>query len=873
MIYVLLWWLIMQVLGWLALPTAMRLFRWLPDRGYAFSKAFGLLISSYLLWIGASTGLLRNDTGGILFALLALAGLSAWCYFRQPLGELQHYLRSKKGLIITVEILFALAFVAWAVLRAYASFKIESAGGEKFMEIAFLNAILRSEHFPPQDPWLSGFAISYYYFGYVMMALVTRFSGAPAGIAFDLYDSLLFALTLIGAFGVVYNLVKLSLHKEEQAGSARVVQRESQPLAAGLLGALFVAFLGNLAGLWEALHSWGKLPASFWTWLDIPSLAQAPINGTLYPTHWMWWWRGSRVIQDVNLAGAPIGASPIDEFPYFSFMLGDNHPHVLALPFVLLAIGVALNLLARQLSAAPAQPGEQAGAAKWWNPVGFALDNDWGLFIGAALVIGALGFLNTWDLPIYLALAVLAYAVGRASHLGRLDKDTLLRAGLLLLALGVACFILYFFFYIGFSSQAGGVLPYVWPPTRMPQFLTMFGAFAFVLACFLPAFLAKQKEAGSRLWKQALAWWGRILLICLAFFLFAWLVIALGSAALNENQLVNSALAALLSGMTLKDGFFASLAARLTDPWMLLFTSGLMALALANALHLVWHKAAEPAALASDQEPALPSEHSRWPSTSELFVFLLAFTGLALVLVVEFVYLRDSFAVRMNTIFKFYYQAWVMMGLASAYGVWWLLNHLSGRLGRGLFLIGTGLVLAASLLYPLMATWSRADAFQSVPNLDGSSGIARGHPDDWAAIEWLNANLSGAPVILESPSTGALGEGAYTYRGRISAFTGLPTVLGWSNHEGQWRGSYTEQNLREPDIITIYTTGDPQLMLDLLRKWQVEYLIVGAAETSYIQDLCADGSRGCNLNMALRKFDLMLEPVFTQGQTTIYVVP
>ena len=82
MIQVLIWWVIVQVLGWVALPTAMRIFRWLPDRGYAFSKALGVLLVSYFLWIGASTGFLNNDLGGILFAVFLVAGISAWFYLR-----------------------------------------------------------------------------------------------------------------------------------------------------------------------------------------------------------------------------------------------------------------------------------------------------------------------------------------------------------------------------------------------------------------------------------------------------------------------------------------------------------------------------------------------------------------------------------------------------------------------------------------------------------------------------------------------------------------------------------------------------------------------------------------------------------------------
>src|SRR4030065_1243761 len=223
MIQILIWWLILQVLGWLALPTAMRIFRWLPGRCYTFSKSLGLLLISYALWMGASTGLLTNVLGGILFSIILLAGISAWFYFRckgNLFPDIRPFLGEKWKLVLTVEILFTLALVGWAVLRAYAPYKIEPTGGEKFMEIAFQNAILKSEHFPPLDPWLSGFAISYYYFGYVMMALLTRLSGAVPGVGFDLYDALLFALTLVGSLGVGYNLAAFTLKVRHKDGES-----------------------------------------------------------------------------------------------------------------------------------------------------------------------------------------------------------------------------------------------------------------------------------------------------------------------------------------------------------------------------------------------------------------------------------------------------------------------------------------------------------------------------------------------------------------------------------------------------------------------------------------------------------------------------
>jgi YYY domain-containing protein len=879
-IQILVWWVIMQVLGWLALPTAMRIFRWLPDRGYAFSKALGLLLVSYFLWVGASTTLLSNDLGGILFSLLLLAGLSAWFYFRcrgSLIPDIRSFIKEKIKLIFSVEVLFAMALLGWAVVRAYATFKIEPTGGEKFMESAFQNAILRSQHFPPLDPWLSGFSISYYYFGYVMMALLTRFSGAVSGVAFDMYDTLLFALTFIGAFGVVYNLVAFTLQSRHKDDDPPI--SSGPPIAAGVLGGLLVTVMGNLEGVLESMHASGVLPVSFWNWIDIPGLAQAPVTGSWYPGDiFMWWWRASRVLADKPFPGQNITLTqPIDEFPFFSYLLGDNHPHVLALPFVLMAIGLALNLFIRQLHIGRDIPPEEPASASprrlWWNPASFALDNDWLLFVFSALILGSLGFLNTWDLPIYLGVLVLAYGLAQVMVNRHLDRQIVYRCLVLGLGLGILSGLLYIFFYLSFSSQASGILPYVFPPTRLPQYLVMFGTFIFILACFLLISLHKQDGDKARLWKSALNWWWRILLICIGLFLLILLMITFVLFILNpaSDSSLATTLSSVLGGLSLNQAFLASITARLRDPWLMLVLSALLALVIANIAALL------PKQSSLTDTQAQPGASPAWINT-DAFVYLLIFTGLALTLIVEFLYLRDSFGVRMNTVFKFYYQAWVMMGLASAYGSWWLLERLEKSLGRVLFASAATFFIALGLVYTLMAIPSRDGSYSGPANLDGASSIAQAHPDDWAAIQWLDANAEKGlpagtvPVILEAPSVPPWG-GSYTYEGRISTFTGFPTLLGWAVHESQWRGNYDEQAIREPIIATIYTTSNSQTMLSLLHEWNVSYVILGQPEMTYIQRLCSQPEWQCTAGMALRKFSQVLLPVFNQGQVTIYKVP
>ena len=873
--YVLIWWLILQLFGWVAFPITHRIFRWLPDRGYTLTKSVGLLLISYLLWLGATIGFLRNDSGGILVAILLVAGISAWFYFKARNKEnspdqfsIRAFIHEHIHLVLTIEILFTVAFVAWAVLRAYAPDKIMNAGGEKFMEIAFQNAILNSPHFPPLDPWLSGFSISYYYFGYVMMALMTRLSGAPSGIGFDLYDALLFALTAIGAFGIIFNLVAGS--RRAKADSRRA-GGNWQAIRYGLLGSLFMVGMGNLEGLFESLYSKGVLPNSFWEWINIPGLLGSPVTGSWYPgnTPGWWWWRASRVIFDMDFSHKLIPDPPIDEFPFFSFLLGDNHPHVLALPFVLLAISLALNLLRRTLDEGRTTIGDSNvnKPSSWWNPIKASLDGDWVLFLFYALSLGALGFLNTWDLPIYLILIVLAFGVGTFMKTRRFDGDLLLQMLVLGVGLLLSAILLYLFFYVSFSSQAGGVLPYIFPPTRLPQYLVMFGPFIFIVTFFIFTYFSRQVRQGNSgsMFKSLLRWWGWVVLGCIVFLCVVLALVALVILIFPSiRQMAFQAdVQKALGGLGFGQAIVASLTSRVQDPWLFILATLILAVTLTNLFGRFQIKTT----------PVEGEQSNPRISSSTQFAFLLILVGLGLTLSVEFFYLRDIFGYRMNTIFKFYYQGWVMMGCASAYGVWWMLNQAErviGQIGKYVFLTGFVIWVAVSMVYPAMASYGRVQGFQSQPNLDGASGVARGNPDDWAAIVWLREHAQGredVPVILEAPG------GSYTYEGRISAFTGFPAVLGWAAHEAQWRGNYDEQGKREPDIITIFTTLDGQTTLDLLHKWGVNYVIVGAVESNYIQRLCASPNYQCNLTGVLRKFDQMLVPVFSQGETAIYEVP
>ncbi len=908
MIAILSWWLVIQLFTLAALPLAWRLFARLPGRGYPFAKALGLLLVSFILWLGAIFHLLPNDVGGIVVALAVVVGLSAWLG-REGLRRdgssaserpLVAWLRAHWRLVLTTELLFLVVFVGWAAFRAY---NPDIAGTEKPMEFAFINGVLGSRFFPPQDPWLSGYAISYYYFGYVMLGVLIRLSGVSPAIGFNLGVASWYALVMVGAFGVVYDLVRLSQNEKRKTKNEK--RKTQSAIGFGLLGATFVGFLGNLEVLAEFAYNRGLVPLSWLKWLDIKQLMDTPPTGAWTGGFW-WWWRASRVVHDKDLLGNTIEV--IDEFPFFSFLLGDMHPHVLALPFVLLAVALAVNLLlgARDWvlgirywkpnarspkldsgdTAAPI-PNPQYLISGFWSALGSATGLGTPGILLYAVAFGALGFLNTWDFPIYVALAALAFGVGLALTSG-LTWAVVGRSSLVGVSFLVLGWLLYLPFYVGFQSQLGGVLPNLLFPTRLSQYLVMFGPFLVVAIFFLLLVSRGTREQGSRGAGEtngasayplrsaaktlALLPWTLLLPLAFIALIFAGLLILPQGKAFLDTIMDNPAVKANIGGRAPAQLIALIARVRLATPWTYLFLAGLIAWAGGVLWAHVSRGAGEQGSRGAEEQGSggagerpihqstnLPIYQSTNLPVTDHFVLLLIGLALLLTLAVEFVYLRDLFGSRMNTVFKFYYQAWVMLGIAAAYG----LSRLAER-GTALWLklpalVLTGVLVLGGLCYPLAAIPSKADNFKGQATLDGLIFLQRSNPADVAAIEWLRANVSPDAVVLEATGGSYSPEGAE----RVSMSTGNPTLLGWDFHERQWRGNagYDKLATGRPEAIDkIYRSARPEELPGLLAQWGVDYVYIGALERQ---------KYGVG-DAALARFDRTLRKVYDKDGVRVY---
>lgn len=858
MLTFLVWYICITLIGLVSFPLTYRLLPALADRGYSLSRIFGLLIWGFIFWLLASLGIIRNDIGGLILGLTILLGLSYWALRGIPIEELSRWWRDNRRLVISIEALFLVAFGIWTLIRAA---NPEILGTEKPMELAFINAILNSRVFPPHDPWLSGYAISYYYFGYVITAMIAKLTATPGSVAFNMALSQTFALSAIAAYGILYSL--LSLLKPKRNPTSRL--DNSQNLFLSLLGPTFILIVSNLEGFLEVIHArglfWlqdgtGQLSSRFWVWLDMKELSVPPSQPLSWiPSRYLWWWRASRVVQDYDFAGT--WREVIDEFPFFSYLLGDLHPHVLVMPFALLAVGLILNLFM----------GGATGKMRW---LGLELAINSKTFWAGVLIIGGLAFLNTWDFPIYVFMFSLVYVARKVITERQAEKlsvdqpiqDSIVMAELqkkpslvsiakdfLIMAISLALsgVLLYLPFYIGFSSQAGGILPNLVYSTRGAHFWVMFGSLLLPIFAYLLFLRVRSKDQ---------FYVGRGFLLALGLVISLWLISLLFGLGIASIPLLGNIFVSSLGGEPGIILLAESLSRRFSGlAWITIIL--LLGLTFGYLLTLYRPKsltAIEPEPSFSQKKTIISEQTLSSLPTVHDFILLLILMGGLLVLFTEFFYLRDQFGSRMNTIFKFYYQTWIFWGLAAAFGTAVLLKELSRFWGIA-FRIGLAILLIAALTYPFFSLWNKTNGFNPISGftLDGTAHLESSAQEDLAGIRWLESAPAGVVIEAVGPQ--------YSEYGRVATISGQPNVLGWAGHESQWRGGRKEIGTREEDIETIYRSDSWEDTKQLLDMYNVRYIFIGTLER-----------RTYRVNEA--KFDRFLgAPVYKSDQVSIYEVP
>ncbi|MEO9255488.1 MAG: DUF2298 domain-containing protein, partial [Tepidiformaceae bacterium] len=437
-------WAVSLVIGVLALPLAFALLRRLPDAGAGVAIPLGLLFASYAYFILRVAHVLPFGRGGYLLAVALLALLSAAIAGRER-RFLSTLHRSWPGWVAAAGI-FSCFYFLFVAFRSYTP---DINGTEQPMDFMYLNATLTSTDYPPKDPWLSGEKASYYYFGYLQVGLLTSAAGVQPSTGYNLGLAYTFAAaaTAIASLGYAFACWAMGSRGRKWA------------LGAAVAGVLLLLFVGSLSAIfeWAAAHGhyndalYGKFGVE-WLIPCKPGVTDNCFTGDLvnrgahwYPSEFFFWWRGSRIIPNT-----------ITEFPFFSFLLGDLHPHVMSIPLVLLSLALSASVYrSRRL-------------LSWRTHI-----RQPAFGVALAVIFGALAFQNAWDILTFtgiLMLAVLARNM-RRERFFRSAVDT----GTYLLPIVVLAVIAYVPWYIHFSSQAGGLEPYIGEGTRPAHAFLQFG--------------------------------------------------------------------------------------------------------------------------------------------------------------------------------------------------------------------------------------------------------------------------------------------------------------------------------------------------------------------------------------------------------------
>ena len=836
------WWSALFLVGVAAYPLTKKLFISWWDRGYLFSKAVGMAVVTYLVFLFGTIHILPFTIISVIAALCVvfLGGIifrktqrvrgsdnqkirnfqfSGMLNFR-PSGfpsfpsfpSLPSFLNSSATIVLE-ELFFFLALLVWSWVKAH---EPSIRGLEKFMDFGFMQSLLNSQYFPASDMWWAGGTINYYFFGHLVTAVLTRLSGLDLAVTFNLMLATIFALTLTMSFSIGYQLMELVRKNKnipensENSEDQRIRGSDNQRTKnfrfsvflnfrpsdylrflsilniPSLLNGLLTAFLVTLAGNMQTLYAFtkgylGDNVVPFWTVLW--SIQDIGGIGGLWDGTLM-----GKLGEGMNrywYANATrFIPFTIHEFPSYSFVVSDVHGHVLSIPFVLLAIGLLIIMIN---SLKPENVKTQMSNVKSMVQI---LNSKVLHLVFYGFLLGILLMTNALDGPIYLGLLGAILIMHNAQCIMS-NKNNIIE---LVLSLGVVCLTLFLTalpFLIHFKSFASGI-----GINCPPEFLanTKIGSFLFE---------GVEKCQKSPLWMMELLW-----------------------------------------------GFFW-----FTGAWLF--------------IRRMWGK-------------------EQYDSTINRILKVFYLFSIFLIIVPEFFYVKDIYPAhfRSNTMFKLGYEAFILWSIIAAYVIVHFVfqrlmqkskvksqnDNAKVKMARIFFFVLLFPQLFLVSIYPIFSIRSYFGELKTYRSIDGLDWLRKEYADDYEAIQWLKQAVSlqssdvrqsedgklkansSLPVIVEAD-----GE-SYTDYNHISAFAGVPTIVGWGVHEWLWRGGYDEVGPRREEVRKIYTSTDVDEVRGIVDAYGVRYIIVGKLEREKYPDM--DEER-------IASFGTL---VFQSGETSVYEV-
>ncbi len=507
------WYLTTTLIALALAPLVMLLFASVTDRGASIVRPLSALLFIWPVWFLASLGdgLVPFDRR-TLWVALALFALVSWAIGLRA-GMLK---RASLLHLAAAEAAYLALFCAYVWLHGFAPSVTGplSVDQEKPSDLMMLASTMRADSMPPLDAWLSGETINYYYLGYVIWAAPANMIDTNPAVAFNLALASTFAMTVVATIGTVANI----LSRFTRATAARV---------GGVIAGVMVVLIGN-------------------PWAAVKVIEDASGQWSLWAFDGIFW-NASRVIMD---SPDPNASHPISEFPAFSFLLADLHPHLIAIPFTILALAFAWLFASL--------PRDDHGPTRWLR------------LAVAGISVVALYAINSWDFPTWFVVIAGAILVSPAFH----TLGSRIIAILTVLVSGIVAwfpFILEFETSVNTSGSAfpdwvegipvlGGVLAsvaaYSLERTSPVEYLSIFGFFYPVMVVLIITEMFAHREVAPDPLVTRLSWVSGVILVLIGLLLPAPLVIMLGLPAL-------AGFAALLRSTNLTLGVIATALATL----------------------------------------------------------------------------------------------------------------------------------------------------------------------------------------------------------------------------------------------------------------------------------------------------------------------
>ena len=805
------WYLLITLLGWIVYPLVRLALHGLSDKGYPITKLAGLLLLALPVWLAGSLGIEFNRAS-ISFAIILLIAINCLLFQKQK-REILDEVKIGFNYYIKIEIITLIFFLAFLAVRiGNPDLWHPYKGGEKPMDFSYFNAVLKSTVFPPYDPWFAGGYINYYYYGFVIAGVPVKWLGLNPSVSYNLILPTFFSFAAMGAFSIGWNVSKaIPTVKNERLKNT--INRWKKRALNFISNPYIIGI--STAMLFLVIGNLGTIRMIIHGFQRLASSGIPIETGNII----------QRVVWSVQgffqvLAGKSLNFYPGDWYWIPSRAIPGES--ITEFPFfTFLYADPHAHLFALSITL----------LALLWGLSVLVYKNDWFdkkkliqnfiIFVFGAIVVGALRITNTWDFPTYLGICVivLGYTFIKSRKKG---------------------------------SQIFRFVSGLWPSVIISMIII--GIFiASTLLLYLPfSQWYGQAYTSIELWHGGhtplasyVTHWGFFLFITLSWWIWEirnWMAVtplrAIQKLFVYRNYLVAAFIFVLICCL-----------------WMII-----------NGIQIIW--LIVPLLLMG----VFLLFRANQPDIKRLLTFL-SLIGWGLTLVVELVVLKGDIG-RMNTVFKFYLQAWTLLSITSASFLFLLIRAVFlewRQKWKSTWLIGLALLLVGVLLFPITATIDKISDrmtndvplaidgmayMQSAKYSEGDSSMDLSQ--DYQGIRWMQRNVKGTPVIVEANVP------EYRWGNRYTIYTGLPGVIGWNWHQRQQRAILPSNWVtdRIDEVQRFYQTTNIEEAKSFIDKYQIKYIIVGQLEKIVYPGLGLE---------KFRTMDGMLwNSVFQLEDTTIY---